>query len=380
LIGDPATPLAYPSQRIMTSEINSMAVDTARADTMSALSKITIKGFVSDTLGNKLTNFNGIVYPTVFDKENTAVCLLNDLESSTSTIDPTPFQFQTQKNILYRGKSQVINGDFSFTFIVPKDISFSPGQGRISYYATNGTTDASGSYSNVIVGGISKNSIPDFDGPQINLYLNDKNFVNGGTTNEKPVLIANLVDSSGINTSGSSIGHDISVVMDAGGTSPVVLNDYYEASLNSYQSGLVRYPFSNIPEGEHKLTFKVWDIQNNSSTVEADFIVAKSAELALKHVLNYPNPFTTHTEFFFEHNQACNPLKITIQIYTISGKVVKTIQKSVTCEGYRPEGINWDGKDDYGDKLARGVYIYKLAILSTDNKKAEKIEKLVILN
>jgi flagellar hook assembly protein FlgD len=124
----------------------------------------------------------------------------------------------------------------------------------------------------------------------------------------------------------------------------------------------------------------VWDIQNNSSLTNTDFVVAKSGELALKHVLNYPNPFTTQTKFFFEHNQAFNQLKVTIQIYTISGKVVKTIQKSLNSDSYRSEGIDWDGKDDYGDKLGRGVYIYKLAVLDLNNKKAEKIEKLVILN
>ena len=187
-------------------------------------------------------------------------------------------------------------------------------------------------------------------------------------------------DSSGINTLGTGIGHDISVILDANSSKPVILNDYYEANLNSYQSGRVRYPYDALSEGNHSLTFKVWDIQNNSSTVTSDFIVAKSAELALQHVLNYPNPFTTRTKFMFQHNQACNPLKVTVQIYTVTGKIVKTIQKATGCEGSAPEGIEWDGRDDYGDKLARGVYIYKLAILDVDNKKAEKIEKLVILN
>ena len=204
--------------------------------------------------------------------------------------------------------------------------------------------------------------------------------MNGSLTNEKPVLFADLTDSSGINTLGTSIGHDISVIMDENSSKPLVLNDYYEANLNSYQSGRVRYPYSDLSEGTHRLSFKVWDIQNNSSTVHTDFIVAKSAELALEHVLNYPNPFTTRTKFMFQHNQACNPLKVTVQVYTVTGKIVKTIQKSVGCEGAGAEGIEWDGKDDYGDKLGRGVYIYKLAILDVDNKKAEKIEKLVILN
>ncbi|MDX2174473.1 MAG: type IX secretion system sortase PorU [Bacteroidota bacterium] len=391
LLGDPALKLAYPSLNVSTTKINGKPVvpakqdslsnyTTIRIDTLSALAKITISGSILNGRGLKQDNFNGIVYPTVFDKQQNVTCLLNDNASSMSSTTLIPFQFNLQKNILYRGKTQVTNGDFSFTFIVPKDISFSPGIGRISYYATNGLTDAAGSYSQVVVGGTSQNVIIDNDGPQVSLFLNDKNFVNGGTTNEKPILYANLTDSSGINTVGTGIGHDINVILDQNTSKPIILNDFYEANLNSYQSGKVRYPFDELSEGNHRLTFKVWDIQNNSNTVYSDFVVAKSAELALSHVLNYPNPFSSHTTFFFEHNQACNPLKVNVQIYTISGKIVKTLQRSISCEGFRPEGIDWDGKDDYGDKLARGVYIYKIAVLTNDNKKADKIEKLVILN
>ncbi|MBA3680690.1 MAG: type IX secretion system sortase PorU [Bacteroidetes bacterium] len=377
LLGDPALTLAYPQQNIVTSKINNHVVTSATIDTLGALAKVTITGFVSDTLGNKLSNFNGVVYSSVFDKEQNVSCLINDIESA---IGGAPFAFNLQKNILYRGKSTVTNGDFSFAFVVPKDISFAIGPGKISYYATNGVIDASGATKNIKVGGGSNNPLIDDDGPQAAIYLNDKNFVNGGTTNEKPILYATLSDSSGINTLGSSIGHDLSVILDENSSKPIILNDYYEADLNSYQKGKVRYAFDELPEGNHRLTFKAWDIQNNSNTVSTDFVVAPSAELALKHVLNYPNPFTTNTKFYLEHNQACNPLKITIQIFTISGKVVKTIQRTVTCEGFRPEGVDWDGKDEYGDKLGRGVYVYKLAIINTDNKKAEKTEKLVILN
>lgn len=384
LLGDPALKLSYPELQVSTSKINNVAITSSSSDTLGALSKITVGGFISDDLGNKMSNFNGLVYPTVFDKEQTVTCLMNLSTSADDSklVDPfPPFQFLLQKNILYRGKTQVVNGNFSFSFIVPKDISFAPGPGKISYYATNGLTDANGNYKQLIVGGGSaKNTLVDNDGPQANLFFNDKTFVNGGITNEKPVFYADLTDSSGINTLGTGIGHDISAILDETSTKPVILNDYYEANLNSYQSGRVRYPFDQLSEGNHRLSFKVWDIQNNSSTVYTDFIVAPSAELALKHVLNYPNPFTTNTKFIFEHNQACNPLKVTIQVYTVSGKMVKTIQKTVVCEGFKPEGIEWDGKDDYGDKLARGVYIYKLAILDVENKKAEKIEKLVILN
>lgn len=389
LLGDPALRLAYPKELVKTTQINSRSANGTIIDTLGALEKVTIKGYVADKKGNKLSNFNGLVYPTVFDKEQKVVALLNTVESATNyyAIEQgadsgpfKPYQFNLQKNILYRGKVSVINGEFSYSFMVPKDISFSVGPGKISYYATDGKTDAHGYFNKLMVGGSASEITKDTEGPKIELYLNDKNFISGGLTNERPVLYADLTDSSGINTLGSSIGHDISVVLDENTSRPVVLNDYYEAALNSYQSGRVRYPYSDLSEGQHRLTFKVWDIQNNSSQVYTDFIVAKSSELALKHVLNYPNPFTTRTKFYFEHNQACNPLKVNIQVYTISGKLVKTIQQTVLCEGYRPEGVEWDGKDDFGDKLGRGVYIYKVSILDVQNKKAEKIEKLVILN
>ncbi len=385
LLGDPALTLAYPALNISTTKINNNAVVSTITETLGALSKITIEGSITDSNGVKQSNFNGVIYPTVFNKEQNVVCLINDEASAVNyphgPDQPSiPYEFKLQKNILYRGKSTVTNGDFKFTFIVPKDISFATGIGRISYYATNGLLDAAGNYTNVLVGGTSTNTIVDNDGPDINLYLNDKGFVNGGTSNEKPILYANLIDSSGINTVGTGIGHDISVILDQNSSKPILLNDYYESNLNSYQSGKVRYPFDEVSEGNHRLTFKVWDIQNNSNTVNIDFVVAKSGELALNHVLNYPNPFSNSTKFFLEHNQACNPIKVTVQVYTISGKIVKTLQRTVTCEGFRPEGIEWDGKDDYGDKLGRGVYIYKVAILNSDSKKAEKTEKLVILN
>lgn len=137
---------------------------------------------------------------------------------------------------------------------------------------------------------------------------------------------------------------------------------------------------SNLSEGSHSLSLKVWDILNNSSTSETEFVVAKSEKMALAHVLNYPNPFTNSTQFFIEHNQYCDELNLKIQIFTISGKLVKTIERIVHSEGFRSDGIPWDGKDDFGDKLARGVYVYKVTVKDNLGAKAEKIEKLVILN
>lgn len=378
LLGDPALRLAYPQERVYTTQINNKIISATTFDTLRALSKVTIKGFIGDKNGNKLSNFNGVLFPTVFDKEQQISGLGND---PGSLIGGTiPFKFFIQKNVIYKGKAEVNKGDWSFSFIVPKDISYNFDIGKLSYYAHNGIIDAGGFSKNVYIGGTSANSNIDDLGPDASLYLNDKKFVAGGTTNENPYLYAEISDSSGVNIVGTGIGHDLVAILDENSSKPVILNDYYEADLNSYQSGKVKYPFNELAEGSHRLSLKVWDVQNNSSTVYTDFVVAKSEEMALAHVLNYPNPFTTRTKFFFESNQHCERIKVNIQIYTISGKLIKTISNTIENSGSRSDGIEWDGKDDFGGKLAKGVYIYKLNVSGDDNKKAEKTEKLVILN
>ncbi|MBK7309471.1 MAG: type IX secretion system sortase PorU [Sphingobacteriaceae bacterium] len=380
LLGDPALTLAYPKQKVYTTHINGNPINVSIADTIKGLSKVTIKGYVGDTLANKFTGFNGLVYPVIYDKSELITCQLNDPASSTTPGTLTPFQFQSQQNIIYKGKVEVKNGDFTFSFIVPKDVSFNYGKAKFSYYATDGYTDANGNYDSVRVGGLSPSATVDTEGPQVKLYLNSKTFVSGGVTDQDPILMAEVSDSTGINTVGTGFGHDITAVLDENSNKPYVLNEYYESNLNSYQTGKVKYQLKEIPEGNHTLSFKIWDVQNNSSSISTDFVVTKDEDLALNMVLNYPNPFTTNTKFLFEHNRNCEDIKVIIQIFTISGKLAKSINRTINCEGFRNEGIVWDGRDDYGDKLGRGVYLYKVAIVDKDNKKAEKIEKLVILN
>lgn len=370
LLGDPALTLAYPQLRIETSTINGKAPGSG-ADTLKALDKITITGFVKDPSGNKMTSFNGILYPTVFDKFSVITTLRNDPASA-----KTSFKFR--KNMLFKGKASIKNGEFSFTFIVPNDINYSFGLGKISYYAENGMIDANG-MTNPMVGGASSKNSKDETGPEVHLYMNDDKFVFGGITDESPSLYAVISDPSGINTVGNGIGHDIKAVID-NENKDLNLNDYYEADLDNYQKGKVIYPFSKLSQGTHKLRIKAWDVYNNSAEANTEFIVSPSAQFALKHVLNYPNPFTTHTQFYFEHNRPCNSLDVQVQVFTVSGRLVKTIETQMRTEGYRSEAIDWDGRDDYGNKIGRGVYVYRVKVRSMDGSYADKFEKLVILN
>ena len=373
LLGDPALLLNFPTYGVRTTTINGQPI--SQIDTVNALEKMTIEGYVVDNNGNKMTGYNGILYPTIYDKSQIIQTLNNDGEGS--------FSFPLQKNKLFKGKVSVTNGDFSFSFIVPKDIKYEYGNGKISFYAENSIDDANGYSNDVIIGGTSPNSANDQIGPEIELYMNDENFIYGGITDENPILLAKLRDEHGINMVGTGLGHDIIAVIDKNTDDAIVLNDYYEADIDSYQSGSVNYPFSNLSEGKHTLTLKAWDVYNNSSEATIEFVVERSKEIEIANVLNYPNPFTTRTEFWFEHNQANRLLDVQVQIFTVSGKLVKTIDRIVQTEGYSQNQINpivWNARDEFGDKLGRGVYLYKLIVRSRGNGSiAEKIEKLVIL-
>lgn len=371
LLGDPALTLDYPQYNVVTTAVDNVPV-TQPHDTLKALKYVTISGEVRDANGSRLTSFNGTCYPLVFDKLTTFSTLQND---------PTyPYRtFNTYKNSLFKGQCSITNGVFSFSFIVPKDINYAVGFGRISYYASNGSTDANGYQNDIIIGGSSDTLLSDKDGPKIKLYMNDEKFVYGGITDANPKLLAELWDTSGINTTGNGLGHDLTAVLDVNSKNPIVLNDYYQSALNNFRRGSVTYPFSSLTEGAHTLKIKAWDILNNSAEDNTEFIVAASAKLALKHVFNYPNPFTTRTQFMFEHNRPGQELKIQVQIYSVSGRLIKTIQEDIVATGYRVDDIRWDGLDDYGDKIGKGVYVYKVHVKDQQGSTADQFQKLVVL-
>ncbi|GAB5538934.1 MAG: type IX secretion system sortase PorU [Salibacteraceae bacterium] len=363
LLGDPAMKLAFPREQV---------IITSLPDTMSALDKVEVSGIVADQNGNRIEGFNGLVYPTVFDKVSTIQGQNNDGEGV--------YFYEERRNIIFRGKASVKNGRFTFEFVVPKDIDRSFGDGKISLYAENGSYDASGSQSEFMIGGLSKNPVTDTEGPDVDLFMNNAKFVFGGMTNQDPDLYAEVQDENGVNMVGTGIGHDITAVLDDNGANTIVLNDYYEADVDSYQSGKIRYPFNELEQGRHTLKLQVWDVNNNPTDAYTEFVVANDAKFALDHILNYPNPFTTNTDFYFEHNKPGLSLDVRIEIFTVSGKLVKTLEGDFLNNGFRVGPINWNGRDKYGDRIGKGVYLYRIRVKTPSGEVAEEFEKLVLLN
>ena len=379
-IGDPAMKLAIPKPKVVLTKVNDVPVGQP-LPVLQALSLVKISGEVRDENEVLISNYNGDLAVQIFDKDINRTTLGNN--GITDSGGLITMDFTTLGETVFRGNASVVNGQFEFSFVVPQDIRIPVGNGKISFYAKRAipNLDNQTGYDKTIqIGGVNVNAVSDTNPPTVRLHMNDEGFVSGGITNCSPILLAFLDDENGINTA-SGIGHDIVAILDGDETNPYILNEYYETENDDYTKGFVRFPFRDLTPGLHTVLFKAWDVYNNLVTAEIQFNAICSDEgLRIEKVLNYPNPFVSYTEFWFNHNMPFEPLDVQVQILTISGKLVKTINQQVVTEGFLCREITWDGLDDFGDRIGKGVYVYKLTVKSvTTGKSAEKYEKLVIL-
>jgi hypothetical protein len=374
LLGDPSMKIQYPQQKMVITSVNGVNVN-AIPDTLKALSKVTLEGLVQDAVsGVTLSGYNGLSKITIYDKPA--------IIATYGTGGAPVTTFKLQNNIIFDGLATVTNGVFKVSFIVPKDISYQYDYGKISLYSeqASGTTDAGGYLSNIVIGGSNANAPDDKIPPTVKLYLNDPSFVSGGITRENPIFYADVADENGINVSAAGIGHEITLVLNTS-TEVIILNKYYTAAKDDYSKGKVEYPLKDLAPGNYSLRFKVWDTYNNSTEQTLEFTIQSTSKLQLSHVLNYPNPFTTNTTFHFDHNRVGDNLMLQIQIFTVSGKLVKTLDETIYNSPSHVASPAWDGLDDFGDKIGRGVYVYRLKIRSLqDGSTTHVFEKLVLLN
>ena len=377
-IGDPALMLAIPKPKVILTKVNNLPISEPIPD-LKSLDFVTLSGEILDENNLPLVNYNGDLAVNLFDKNIPRNTLRNDSYDAYLTGATMPFV--TFGETIFRGNASVTNGKFEFSFVVPRDIRIPLGNGRVSFYSKQNQTllDNTGFNTDIKIGGVNLSAAIDVTPPKVRLYMNNESFVSGGITNESPLFLAFLEDENGINTA-SGIGHDLVAILDGNVVTPYILNDYYETELNNFKKGKLKFQFRKLAKGLHTLIFKGWDVYNNLVTAEIQFIVVGDETLTLSNVLNYPNPFVNYTQFWFSHNRPYEPLEVQVQVMTITGKVVWTRNEIITTDGFLSREITWDGRDDFGDKLGKGVYVYKLSVKSSfTNTRAEKIEKLVIL-
>jgi len=367
LLADPALRLSYPKYRVATTSINQKDADSL-TDTIRALNKITIEGYIADYNGDKLSDFNGEISPVVYDK----AFMLNTLGNG----GERPMEFKVQDNIIYKGLASVINGEFEFSFIVPKDISYYLGNGKIIYYARSSNEDAHGSFENFLIGGSTEGQVNDNNDPEVELYLDDETFISGDETSKNPLLLAYVSDENGINTVGTGIGHDITAVIDGDLSNVIILNDYYKANIDDYTSGTIEFPLSGLSEGKHTLKLKVWDVANNSTEIEIEFTV--TGDFYIQEIGNFPNPVLEYTFFRFEHNLPDASFDGLIEIFDTNGRLIDSFNTVITSNGMESNPIRWDISHS-GIPVRAGVYIYRISIKSLDGAITWKSGKMNII-
>lgn len=372
LLGDPALTLAIPKFKIITQEI---LHDTtvSSSDTIYNNTIVTVNGYLADNQGNKLDWFNGKLYPEIYDKPVLCTTLGNDQGASF----PAPFYLQQQR--IYKGNININQGDFSFSFFVPRDISFSEGMGRILYYAKNPEFDAHGVYDSLNIKNSGEISNSDFLGPLINTYFDDTLFVDGGYTGTSPLLIVHLSDISGINAYNIGIGHELKFELDGDVNNPVYLNEFFTQDEDSYRSGKIFYQLNGLEYGEHVLKIIAWDLLNNKSEQEIRFFVKNPSKLSLDKIYNYPEPVYDHTWFHIETNLSEEIMHLNIVIYDITGKKCHEINKKINPGTFKPIEIFWGINNDNGELLNKGLYTYTVTLSEKSGKLRQKSDKLIII-
>ena len=371
LLGDPALRLAYPRHgQVVTDSINNIAV-TGNIDTLKALSLVTIKGHVEDTQGNLMTDFNGVIAPVIFDKAVKIRTLANDG-------GPT-MEFELRRNILFNGRTTGSGGRFEYTLMVPRDIDYNYGNGKISYYAFDETREMNGSFTNIVIGGFNKTTLSDTSGPDIRLYLNDTLFRSGGITDPYPKLLAIIEDEGGINIAGTGIGHDLTGCLDNDRNNSFVLNNFFENDLDNYKRGRVIYNLPMLNKGSHSLTLKAWDNFNNSTEKSIVFLVETEEGFILKDLINYPNPFMQDTRISAGHNRPDNIFEVVINIFNTAGKLIKIITTTVPATGYQIPPVLWDGNDNGGKRAGKGIYPYIVTVKTESGETARVSGRMIIL-
>ena len=366
LIGDPALHLSVPRNVVTVTNIDGHDVDTTVCDTATVLSQVTVRGEIRSTEGELVSDFDGTLYPIVYDRETHSKTLANDNPG-------TEVAFMQQKNVLYRGAVPVSGGHFEYTFTVPRDVAYQYAPSKLSHYAVSGYEHAAGSYQRLYLGGLNETVEIYETRPEIELYLGDESFRNGGITDESPMLVAHLFDSVGINAFGSGLGHDITATVDKNSSNPIVLNDFYDADIRDSRRGTVRYPMSGLTPGSHTLTLKAWNIWGYSNTATVSFRVRGSDTTEYVALKVAPNPAKDYAVFRYETNKTADITSAVLQVYSQQGGLMLSIKPTVNEGSYVVGPVRWDLS-----QVSPGMYLARMLVTTADGETHQSTAKVIV--
>ena len=210
---------------------------------------------------------------------------------------------------------------------------------------------------------------PDLEPPTVEIRVNDEMLMDGAVIREQPKFEVLINDEGEISptTIQFAFGSTISPLFP-------LPEDHYELQFDVAQPTQARIAFEpDLPNDEYQLQVLATDTSENTFESQIYGFHLEEA-VSITHLLNVPNPIRTNTVFTYNLAQA--PDQVTVKIYTVSGRLIRTIEDASARRGYNE--TNWDARDENGERLANGVYFYKV-IVKTGAHKIEKIGRLAIL-
>lgn len=365
LLGDPALRLSQPANRVKVTHINAVPVDDTEDVQADVLSRVTVTGEIQDSNGVLLQDFDGTIYPIVFDREMRSTTLANDNPG-------TEVPFWQQKTVLYRGSHEVRGGRFEYSFLVPRDVSYQYAYAKLSHYAKSAYEHATGSFSHLMLGGLSDTNFDATLAPDIRLFMGDTNFRAGGLTGPSPTLVALLADSAGINI-GTGLGHDITAVVDGNPNSLIVLNDFYQPDIVDSRRGSVAYTLQGLAPGHHSVTVKAWNIFGVSNSATVPFMVHSTDTLTLSTLSASPNPSSTRMVLSLRVNSPASVVSAELEIYNSRGQTAYRCTPTVSAEGFIVGPVVWDVST-----VPPGLYLARIVLTDTDGETHQATTKCIV--
>ena len=365
LLGDPTVRLIFPRYNAKIDSINGQ--NPLVNIQVSALSKTKVEGSILKSDNTVWNDFNGEGILTIFDSQRQV------------RIESINYNVNMQGGVIFKGRVSITDGKFSTEFVVPKDISYENKNGKIVLYFSDDDVDGLGYTNKIVVGGTDTTAVNDGTGPEINIYFDNISNVNGSLVNKDSKLIVDLKDETGINTTGTGVGHKLEGVLNQNEQNPIDFTNYFTGDLDAGgKSGKIEYQFTTLENGDNTLQVKAWDVFNNPSVEDVNFTVVEGNDLQIRDVYNYPNPFKDKTQFTFQQNLN-KPIDVKIKVYSISGRLIHEIERQNISDRFVI--IDWDGKDKDGDEVANGTYLYKIIVKSVDGEFNKSVlGKLAVLN
>ena len=373
LIGDPSMRLPWAINTVKVNEINGIDISTAESyPELKARGSVSVSGHVEGQNGEKLTDFNGIAEITLFDGEKAITTNGNGAEGIQSV-------YNDRTTRLFVGRVKVQNGEWSTTFTMPSEIDNNYSPALLSLYAYDETgREANGSTDRLYAFGYDDNAPDDFEGPKfIEFYLDHPGFVSGNQVSPNPTLTAKFYDESGISVSEAGIGHNITLLLD-GKTFFDDVAQYYVPDDTDTSAGSVTYTLKDLTQGDHKLSFTVWDNANNSTTATLDFSISALWKPSFQTLTTDVNPATSSVNFIIATDGSTSSMECEIEVFDIWGKRVWRDKAPNLSSAMARTTLGWNLCDFGGSRIPGGVYLYKATIKTDSGATVTKTKKLIV--